>query len=307
MALDAGSSQDSRGAYLKNHLIPYFGQTAVSAIGEKDFQEFITRLTQCGLEPQTVETIVATLKRILGKKAWRDWSLTLPKTLDKEQRFFTADEMLGIVGEAKGKWKLYFALLSDTGLRFGESAGLHVEDLDSTECKIHVRRGMYRDREKATKTRAGFRAIDISAEVVQMLKDHIGGRTTGRMFETRAFRPLNKDNVRHALHRILARLKIQRGGLRAFRHGSVSILQASRVPPDLIKTWVGHTNLKTTSIYTHFQDSYRREVAQQVGIFTKQCRQVEPKLPFGPKPVNLDPSLQKFEYFQSAVTQGVSW
>jgi integrase len=293
LALGAETTQESRGSYLKTHLIPYFGQMAVSVIGEKEAQEFITHLTRNGLKPRTVESVVATLKRILGKKAWRDWSLTLPAPSDEEQRYFTPEEMLQIIDDAKGKWRPYFALLSETGLRNEEGAGLYVEDIDTAGCKITVRRAIPRNKEGPTKTQAGRRVIDVSPELAQILRDHIAGRTTGRVFETKNGRPLDKDNVRHALHRILARLKLPRGGSRAFRHGRVSILKENRVDPDLLKIWIGHANTRTAGIYTHFQKAYCQSEAQRVGILPKQPAQVEPELPFGPKKPTLDPSLQR--------------
>ena len=39
------------------------------------------------------------------------------------------------------------------------------------------------------------------------------------------------------------------------------------VPSDLVKDCIGHSSLRTTSRYTHFRDSYRREVAMEVGLF----------------------------------------
>jgi len=162
--------------------------------------------------------------------------------------------------------------------------------------------------EVPTKSRAGVRSIDISPEIAQMLKDHIAGRTTGLVFMTKAGRPLGKDNVRHSLHRILANLKTPRGGLHSFRHGRVSMLRKSGVVlDDLVREWIGHSNLRTTSRYPHFGDSYRHEVAQQVGIFANQPPQMKPQLRVGPKTPDLDPSVSKLESFQSAVTQGVSW
>jgi integrase len=91
------------------------------------------------------------------------------------------------------------------------------------------------------------------------------------VFQTKNGRPLGKDNVRHALHRILAHLGIAKGGLHSFRHGRVSVLQANGVPPDLIKSWVGHSNLRTTSGYTLFDEVYRQNIAQQVGIFAQEA------------------------------------
>ena len=109
--------------------------------------------------------------------------------------------------------------------------------------------------------------VDISSEVAQLLKTHLAGRTTGRVFVTKSEQALAKDNVRHTLHRILEELEIAKGGLHAFRHGRVSVLQANGVPTDLIKRWVGHSSTRVTSIYSHFSEKFRQKVAQAAGLF----------------------------------------
>jgi len=107
--MKAPSYQETRGAYLQTHLLPYFGSTAVRVLSEQRAQEFITHLTRRGLAPATVASITSTLKTILGMKNTRDWKLALPKPSTAEHRFFTHAEMLRIVETAPGKWKPLFA------------------------------------------------------------------------------------------------------------------------------------------------------------------------------------------------------
>ena len=101
-----------------------------------------------------------------------------------------------------------------------------------------------------------------------MLKQHLNGRVSGRVFQTTTGAPCSKDGVRRKLETILRKLGLEKGGLNAFRHGRVSILQASGVPGDLVKEWVGHSSLRTTSRYTHFRDEYRQRVVNDVGLLS---------------------------------------
>jgi hypothetical protein len=41
------------------------------------------------------------------------------------------------------------------------------------------------------------------------------------------------------------------------------------VPGYLVKEGVGHSNLNATSLYTHFQDEYRQQIASQVILFAQ--------------------------------------
>jgi integrase len=252
----------------------------MSAIDEKRVQEFIADLTRTAhiwpngvskkLSPKSIENIVGVLKMVVGEKACREWKLRLPEIPVKEQRCFSPDEMRQIVNSATGQWKVLFATLASTGMRCGEAFGLHVEDLDLSGGRIFIRRSIWNGQEVSVKTKKGYRAVDIEHAVVEMLAAHLGDRKSGRVFQTRTGTPFCKSNVRRKLRQILKQLNLAPGGLHAFRHGRVSVLQANGVPGDLVKDWVGHSSLQTTSTYTHFQDAFRTQTACNVALFAQQ-------------------------------------
>jgi integrase len=243
-------------------------------------QEFIADLTRMEykwpdgvsrrLSPKTIRNIVGVLKLVLGETVWLKWKLSLPEIPVKEQRCFSPDEMLRIINTATGQWKVLFATLASTGLRCGEAFGLHVEDLDLSSYRIYVRRSVWNGEEVSVKTKRGYRRVNIDPALAEMLAAHVGDRKGGRVFHTRNGTPFCKSNVRRKLNQILNKLNLAPAGLHAFRHGRVSVLQANGVPGDLIKEWVGHSNLRTTSRYTHFRDDFREQVASNVGLFTKR-------------------------------------
>jgi integrase len=137
---------------------------------------------------------------------------------------------------------------------------LRVEDLDLQNAIVHVRRSVWGHLEVTPKTDAGHRDVDIDTQTVKMLKEHLGDRKTGLVFHSRNNTSLVNRNVNvDALRVICKRLEIPNGGMHAFRHGRISELQAKGVPGDLIIRWVGHVNLKITSLYTHFSEEFRKE------------------------------------------------
>ncbi len=201
----------------------------------------------------------------------RAWYPTLPDIPEDEQRWFTQEEMRQIIAAAKGQYKVLFHLAGSTGLRFGELAGLHVEDIDFMHGVIRVRRSVWRGIEVAVKTKKGYRNVNVESDTVQMLKEYLGGRTTGRVFQTRNGTPLEDHNVvRQVLQPICKRLGIEPAGCHAFRHGRVSHLQANNVPGDLIKDQIGHSSLRTTSGYTHFPPEFVRAIVESVGLSCTQ-------------------------------------
>lgn len=272
------SCQETMGSHLDKYLLPHFGKIPVDAIDERRVQEFIAYLTRTQLSPKSVRNIIGVLKLALGERVWRNWNLSMPDIPIKEQRYFTANEMLRIVNAAKGQWRVLFATLASTGLRAGEAFGLHVNDLDLNEGKLYVRRSVWHGQEVSVKTKRGYRVVNIEPALTEMLSQHVGERKSGRVFQTRTGTPFSKDNVRRKLHSILLTLGLKKGGLHAFRHGRVSILQENGVPGDLVKEWVGHSSLRTTSRYTHFRDDYKQRVATALGLFSVNVSPNSPKL-----------------------------
>ena len=277
LSLYKPSVQETMGSHLDKYLNPRLGDVRLEKINERRAQELIAELsrtqyvvpngkgTRKQLSPKSVRNILEVLRLVLGKPA-RDWSLVLPEVPEREQRYFSEDEMRGIIEASKGQWRVLFATFASTGLRAGEAFGLHVGDIDFDKATITVRRSVWNGQEVTPKTKKGYRVVNVDSALVELLREHLNGRLGGRVFEPRTGTPLSKGNVRRKLHETLRVLGIPLGGLHAFRHGRVSVLQTNGVPGDLVKEWVGHSSLRTTSQYTHFSDDYRRKTASALGL-----------------------------------------
>jgi len=130
---------------------------------------------------------------------------------------------------------------------------------------VRVQRSLTYGTEGPTKSRAGRRTVYLDSETLTMLKQFIGERTTGRVFQSKHGRWMDMHEVsRHVLAPLCKRLGIEPGGLHSFRHGRVSLLQANRLPADFIKNQVGHSSLKTTSGYTHFSEAQMQHMAEEL-------------------------------------------
>jgi hypothetical protein len=51
------------------------------------------------------------------------------------------------------------------------------------------------------------------------------------------------------------------------------------MPGDLLLEQVGHSNLKTTSGYTHFDDEFRQRMARVQGLFSQEDGPHGPQFP----------------------------
>ena len=265
------STQYSAPILNRKYLRPFFGMMAPEAIKTGVINDWIADVTNQGRHPKTVHNLWKQFRAIMNWHAQqndepkRAWYPSLPIIPEKEQRWFTQAETRQIVAAAKGPYKVLFHLAGFSGLRSGELSGLHVEDIDFVRGVVRVRRSVWRGLEVSTKTKKGYRDVFIDLTTVQMLKEYLGDRRTGRVFQTKNGTPLENHNiVRQVLKPICKRLGIAPGGMHAFRHGRVSHLQANNVPSDFTKNQVGHSSLRTTSGYTHFTESFFRDTVEKL-------------------------------------------
>src|SRR5260370_1073915 len=247
---------------IKKHLILPFGDLPLDQITEDRVKEWRTSLVKQGkLAPKTIHNVWKILRLVLGKKHVLGWDIKLPTIPRKEQRYITSEEAKQIINEAPGQFKLVFELDFHSGMRFGELAGLFVEDLDFESSIIHIRRSAYRKQLVTPKSDAGYRDVPIKSDTMARLKEFIGDRQSGLVFSSRNGTPLVHANVnRYVLKPLCKMLGIPVATTHAFRHGRVSGLQKNRVPGDMITGCSGHTSLKNTSNYTHFSQEEEREV-----------------------------------------------
>lgn len=280
LSLFKPSCQENMGDQIDRYLLPHFGALSMTAITEDRVQEFIailartlyTRNCKDGeqvkrlLSPKSVRNIVGLLTQVLGKKHCSGWELRFPEVPIKEQRYLTCDEMRQVVNAAKGQWKVLWATLAGTGMRVSEAIGLHVEDVDLKSGSVIIRRSDWKGREITPKTRRGYRIASIDPLLAEMLRVHIGKRTSGRLFCTRNGTPLGRRNVNRNLYGTLKELRISKAGPHAFRHGRVSVLAANGVPQKLQEEWVGHSSYRVTERYTHFDDAYRQKIASESAL-----------------------------------------
>jgi integrase len=276
------SSQFIIPARLRVHVRPFFGEMAIEDIRTGTVNEWIRSLAAKGLEPKTIHNCWKDFRAVVNwhrrqmDESKVTWYPNLPALPDDEQRWFTQTEIKRIVDGADGQYKVLFHLAGHTGMRCGELCALRVEDLKLDYGVIEVKRSVWNGIEGPTKTRAGKRVVYLDSVTIQMLREHLGARRAGRVFQSRCGTPLvSRDICRRVLTPLCKRLGIEPGGMHAFRHGRVSHMQANRMPSDFVTSQVGHSSLKITSNYTHFEHKQKRDLAEQL-LSCTQKRDVVP-------------------------------
>lgn len=256
---------------INKYLKPNFGTYQLSEIQTEQIQRFISQLkTGAG----NVRNIVKFFRKIWrSARAWGYVShdpfqnLIMPSIHKKEQRYFSEVELCKILSEAPEPFKTLYWLLAQTGLRIGEVLALTWTTLDLDTAVVHVKstvaRGKLRD--QTTKTDTSKRMIPLSPKLVNHLFDlrtNWKNNPQGLVFLNSKGHTWNADDLRDAhLQPLLKKLEIPKAGFHAFRHASATILSQMRVPMEIRRARMGHTDDEMTLKYTHVIDDNARQIA----------------------------------------------
>jgi integrase len=250
--------------HLRKYLRPLFGDRFLDDITAEVVNEAIrTWAKKERFARNTLRNLVATLGAVIGRNFGK--AIKYPSQVEvgsDEAPCFTPQQMASIVSKASNaQMKAFFATAAGTGMRSGELCGLRIEDVDLEKGIVSVRRSAWEGREQTPKTKNAVRKIGIDAEVVRILREHIGKRRSGYVFQARNGSPLRESNIlRRELHPILKKLGLPKCGLHAFRHGRVSFLVENNVPLPVIRLWIGHGSDQMVARYTHARPEFHANI-----------------------------------------------
>ena len=139
-----------------------------------------------------------------------------------------------------------------TGMRCGELYGLHIEDIDFERGCITVRQSLSRGQLQSPKTDRSVRIITVSPDLIEMIRQYAGDRTSGILLLSSDGTPLHHSNVLHRkLHPILKKLGLPRFGMHSLRHYSVSFCVRAGMPFDDVRMRHGHGSEEIMRMYLH--------------------------------------------------------
>ena len=144
-----------------------------------------------------------------------------------------------------------------TGLRQGELLGLRWRDVDWAAQKIRVVRPYVRGKFRSPKSRTSSRAVPMADRVGQELE---------LLFQASAYQaeddlvfghphtghPLERSQVSKRFKRTLKRAGVREVRFHDLRHTFGTRCAAAGVPLRTLQAWMGHADIKTTMVYTHY-------------------------------------------------------
>jgi integrase len=281
------STVRQRESYLRQHIVPRFGDSSPHALTVASLQQFATEL-QKTVSRKTIVNVLGTAFAIL-KYAGRCGALVSKVTFsdielgseahDKRAAFFTREQVAQIVDAAREPYKTMFAMAFFTGLRAGELLALRVGDIDFSKKTIRVERSADDNTRqiRQPKTKNSTATLPMPSALEALLKTYLASvwkaNPSCLLFPNRKGTNTRwRDNVvKYGLKPVLRKLGIpaHNVGLHAFRHGLATELAESSVPLPVLQNQMRHADVRTTlRVYAHVIPATQRAAMEAISIRT---------------------------------------
>ena len=264
------------------------GKKNLDTLSAKDFQKFYNEKKKT-LSSRTVRYLHTIINGAM-KQAMKEHlinenvneAVELPKKEKKEISVMTVDEMKRLLELFKeSSYYALFLLEMQTGLRKGEILGLHWEDIDFENGKMHVRHNLCRitgEDGKAKlvlmepKTLTSKRSIPLTTGMLEVLKKHKAEQDAdivrigeayheqGIVFSDALGEYISPRKLLQVFQDTLKKAGLPRYRFHDLRHSFASILLQEGESVKVIQELLGHSMISTTlDIYTHTSEAMKRE------------------------------------------------
>ena len=182
--------------------------------------------------------------------------------------------MKRLIEAAPEPYKTYLSILAETGVRAGEIGALPLRNLLLEQGAIKITQSVWHGKIQTVKSLKGNRLCEVSPQLVEHLRQYVRQwrpNQLGLLFATKNGTPWDTDVVRkRKLYPLLERLGIPRCGFHAFRHGNETVMDQESVPMAVRQTRLGHSDARTTMLYSHAVSEDGRRFAARLGdLLTK--------------------------------------
>jgi integrase len=280
------SSRARDEAYIRNHVLPAFGELPLGAITQLDVRAWVADLDASGRAPATVQKAYQTLSKILrgavdaGLIAQSPCRrIGLPRIEREEMRFLGPAEISALAEAIEPRYRAMVLFDAYCGLRLGELAGLRRSRVDLLRRQVRVTEIAVEVKGELIfgppMTRAGQRKVPLPRFVADEMAAHLdtygqpdpgslvfvgpdGGALRASGWRARQWRPA-----------------IRAAGLEPLRphdlrHTAVSLWVAAGASPKQIATWAGHTSVAVVlDRYGHLFPGHEEGVLDRLEGFAR--------------------------------------
>jgi integrase len=270
-------------SYLRVHLAPFFGDTALDKITPSRVEGFVAAKRREGKATKSILNYLGLLHSIFAFAERRGLASANPvASIDKPDRsaatadirFLDATEvdalLAAVPDDPRGPTERAIYLTGAmTGLRQGELLALRWQDIDWSAGRIRVRQSFVRGEFGTPKSRRSTRSVPLADEVAGELERHFQRSQYQHDNDLVFGHPHTGDPLDRS--RLLKRFKAaaKRAGLQSvrfhdLRHTFGTRMAAVGVPLRTLQEWMGHRDFKTTLIYADYQpNEHEAELVQR--------------------------------------------
>ena len=276
---------------LDKWLIPNLGDLPVSAVNNGAVKRLVAIMVE-ELSAKTIQSYVGVVKAVIASavngegeelypRKWNAEFIDMPVVEKSKQNTpsFSAEVMSALAKWKYTKEQMLFILCGATGLRIGEALGLEIDKhISSNFLTISIKqKARHCKIENRLKTESAARQVDLHPSVAARLREFVGERRSGFLFQSRNGRPLSSSNIlkRH-LHPALKKLGYlnpatgtHKAGNHAFRRFRNTYLRNyTDCPPGLRQYWLGHAGRDMDDLYDKIKEdvSFRQDWAEKSGV-----------------------------------------
>jgi integrase len=281
--LEEASRNEIRNSF-ERHVLSLLGRVPLRELSARDIREWMGELERRGASPNVIRKAKAALSVMLATAVEDD---DIPANVatgvryvpsraaqerhpKRERHKLTGEDVGKILAAMPERWRTFFRLLTQTGVRIGELLALTwgCVDLGDDPC-IRIEEQIYDGKRKRLKTDASTGRVPLASAMARELQTLRSEDADARapVFPSRTGTPLEYHNVyrrilQPALRQSGLAVKVERDGktmwdyrgigFHAFRRFAGSALIASGKNPRQVQGWLRHAQLTTTmNAYIH--------------------------------------------------------
>lgn len=218
----------------------YIENKQIVHISSNTFQNYIYsyNFTSISQQNQVISSIKFLYEKVLNKK-YNKINFKRPRKEKKLPRVIDKDFILNKLSKIENlKHKSILSLSFSVGLRISEVTNLKILDIDSKRMIIHIKNAKGRK----------DRIVPLSNNILELLrKYYIKYKPIEYLFN-------GQNNLKYSIkscQQIFKKYIDKNGNFHLLRHSSATSLLENGTDIRIIQKVLGHSNVKTTEIYTH--------------------------------------------------------
>jgi len=246
-----GYSQNTIQSYVECLIgLSKFYKTSPDLLSPQQIRDYLHYcIVEKKLSTSWVNQCVSALKILFVQVLKKDWDAIAIPRIKREKKLpvvLAKEEVKAILNEVRNiKHKTILTLIYSAGLRVGEAINLKVCDIDSKRMQIRVRQA------KGSKDRY----VILSAVLLDLLRTYYNlYKPKDYLFPSQMSQQISNRTVQSVFKQACKKSNLNKTvSIHVLRHSFATHLMEQGVSLPIIQQLLGHSSLRTTSIYLHVQ------------------------------------------------------